>query len=492
MKRIYIYLFVLLFSISSCNEWLEVIPENDQTSNEYWQTKEEVEAVLGAGYVRLRESVEQMLVWGEARGNSLALNGIIEVDLFYLKLWNILPANAYTKWGKFYQVINYANMVIEYAPGVVEKDPSFNEAAMQSFLSEAYFLRALSYFYLARNFRDVPLILEPYMTDQQNYEIPKSTQAEVFEQIIADLEIALESSKEVFPNVWETKGRATKWAINAALADVYLWTGEYDKSIIACNNVINSGRVGLINGEVNGKNNWFTIFSEGNTNEGIFELQFDELKSQKSNLGEWFGGPNRSYIISQHMLSLFQTSTEDIRAGNATYRFDNLTIWKYQGAEAGGTSQGNLIPRTYNDPNWIIYRMADIYLMKAEALLMNGGDYDEVIALVDMVRSRAGITLPLSAPTNELEMLGIIMDERAREFVAEGKRWYDLLRVAQRDNYKYKQYLIDQVLLGSDASAAPMISSKLQDVNSHYLPINTEELQANRMLVQNPYYENLN
>lgn len=493
MKKITTCLLVLLFTLSSCNDWLEVTPENDQTSGEYWQNKEEVEAVLGAGYVRLRGCLEQMLVWGEVRGNSLALSGIISADLFYLKQWNILPSNDFTKWDKFYQVINYANMIIRYAPSVVEKDPSFNQSVMESYLSEAYYLRALSYFYLARNFRDVPLILEPYMTDQQTFEVEKSPQKVVFQQIISDLKAALGSSKEIFPEIWETKGRATKWAINATLADVYLWTGNYEESIIACNNVINSGRVGLINGVINGANNWFTIFSLGNTNESIFELQFDALKNQTNDLRDWFQGPGRKYIISRNMVTLFQSSPEDIRGQNATYLPDNLTLWKYQGAEAASTASGDLIPRTYSDQNWIIYRMAGIYLMKAEALVMRGPDnYDEAIELVNMIRARAGISLPLAAPSNELEMLNLVLDERAREFAGEGKRWYDLLRVAQRDNYKYKDYMINQVLLGSDASAAPIIQSKLQDVNSHYLPINTDELQANRLLVQNPYYENLN
>ena len=497
MKKLYISLFTILFSFSSCNEWLDVMPENDQTSTEYWQTKEEVEAVLGAGYVRLRETMELMLVWGEDRANTLDLSFVSsdDIGIMYLKNWNILPSNKYNKWDKFYQVINYANMVIEYAPSVVDKDPSFSEPVMRSFLSEAYYLRALSYFYLARTFRDVPLILEPYMTDQQAYEILKSSQAEIFEQIILDLETALGSSKEVFPEVWATKGRATKWAIHATLADVYLWTGDYDKCIIACNAVINSGRVGLIQGVINGKNNWYTIFYPGNSNESIFELQFNHQQNQRNDLNKWFAPPTNRYSISPYMITLFE-STEDIRAQNATYILPSGNIWKYRGSEAGGGSTtGTTLPRpeTERSPNWIVYRMADIYLMKAEALIMKGPEsYEAAIEIVNMIRARAGITLPLSAVTNELEMLAIVQDERAREFVAEGKRWFDLLRMAQRDEYKHKEYLISQIILGVDPSYAPIVTSKLQDVNSHYLPIHTDELLVNRQLVQNPYYANLN
>src|SRR5690606_17753889 len=133
------------------------------------------------------------------------------------------------KWSNFYQIINYANMVIKYAPDVVERDPSFNQAVMQSYLSEAYFLRALSYFYIVRTFGDAPLILEPYMNDHEAYEIAKSSKEQLILQIEHDLTTALTNSEEIWTNVWEAKGRATKWATHAAPADVYLWMEEYDK-----------------------------------------------------------------------------------------------------------------------------------------------------------------------------------------------------------------------------------------------------------------------
>lgn len=485
-KTKYITLVLAMLMLGSCNSWLDVQPENNQVSDEYWANKEEVEAVLGAGYVRLRDSMEEMLVWGEMRGNGISLGfGAIEPDIFRINQWDIIPGNEFVKWGNFYQIINYANMVIRYAPTVVPKDPSFSENVMQSYLSEAYFLRGLAYFYLVRNFRDVPLITEPYMDDQQSFEKEKSPSNEVFQQIKTDLEAALEYSKEIAPTVWETKGRSTKWAIYATLADLYLWTEEYEKASQACDQIINSGRLGLLQGKINTTNNWFTIFSPGNTNEGIFELQFDNEKGQTNSLVSWFGSNNR-YKISEYSLQLFADSDEDIRGAGATYTEGNLQVWKYLGAEAGTG-----IPRTYSDQNWIIYRMADIYLMKAEALAMQG-DYEEAAELVNVIRERAQLSEPIAAASTELEMLQLIMDERGREFIGEGKRWYDLLRVGSRNDYQYKDFLISQVLLTAPASGAPIIRSKLLDVNSHYLPIHFDELKSNQLLVQNPYYENLN
>ena len=487
MKYIYRILVVFIaLSTSSCSKWLDLKPENQQVTSEYWANKEEAEAVLGAGYNALQGTIKDILSYGDARGNMLALGGFIEVDMIRLKGFSVLPSNSLVKWDKFYKIINFANMVLKYAPEVVERDPSFNRAVMESYLSEAYFLRALSYLYIVRTFGEAPLILEPYMDDHAAFEIEKSTKEQIFLQIEHDLTTALANSKEVWPTVWESKGRATKWAIHAALADAYLWMGEYDKAIISCNAVLESGRVGLIEGMINTKNNWFTIFSEGNTNESIFEIQFDNSKAQTNDLMERFGS-SYNWVISPYGQSLFAEDSEDIRGLGASYSND-LKIWKYLGAEAVTG-----VPRSFSDQNWIIYRMADIYLMKAEALIMKGAEYyDEAVELITAIRSRAGISRPLDAGTTEIQLLDALIKERSREFLGEGKNWFDLLRVAQRDDYRYKDYLIEQVLLGNPGASAPVIRAQLLDENAHYLPIHIDELKSNRLLVQNPYYEHLN
>ena len=478
---------ILVLATSSCQKWLDVKPENEQVSDLYWSNKEEVEAVLGAAYVKLRGTVETMLVWGEARGNTLQIGAYSTGDLIRLKGFSVIPTNEWTKWADFYAVINYANMVLRYAPDVMEKDPSFNRAVMESFRSEAYFLRALSYFYLVRTFGDIPLILDPYQNDDQAYELAKSPKEEVFTQIISDLTTALDASKDTWPTIWETKGRSTRWSIHALLADVYLWTGDYDAAIISCNAVLDSGRYGLLEGMVNGDNNWFTIFGEGNTNEGIFEIQFDYTKEQTNSLVSMFG-TNNKWVISPYLLLLYEENSEDIRGVDATYLEGSLQLWKYLGAEGNTT-----IPRPYSDQNWILYRMADIYLMKAEALIMKGqASYGEAISLINDVRLRAGVTRPLDVETTEIALLNALLQERSREFAGEGKSWFDLLRVAQRNDYAYKEYFIEQVLLGAGGASTPVIQSTLRNVNSHYLPINQDEIDNNKLLLQNPYYETLN
>lgn len=505
MKNIKLYTILLLLTLgfTSCDDYLNVLPENDQVADEFWQNKEEVEAVIGAIYVKYRETIKEQFVYGELRGNSIEFGTLISSDEYNIWRRNILPTNSYCKWGKWYEIINLANMVIAYSPEVKDRDASFTAELMNSYTAEAHYLRGLAYFFLVRNFRDVPLIVEPYLNDSQKYEIPKSSEDEIWQLILEDLLIAEAGTKSFYSDqdAWMSKGRATKWTVKTTLADVYLWTEQYEKAIIACNDVISSGRVGLIAGynAVTDENNWFTIFSEGNTNEGIFELQWDyESDQTNSELFSWFGNDPYRYRISLNTSELFTLSEGDIRGLNATYQLPFGQIWKYIGITAGSrasiTGLGATRSDTEKDQNWIMYRMADVILMKAEALVMRGtgDDYQTATDLVNQIRERAQVTVLADPLTSELEMLDLVLNEKALEFVAEGKRWYDLLRVAKRNNYQYNDYMIDEVLKNASANSALIIQASLKNKDSHYLPIHSDELESNGALVQNPYYETFN
>jgi starch-binding outer membrane protein, SusD/RagB family len=503
MRKTLLYILISLAvatGFSSCNDWLTVLPENDQVADEYWQSKEDVEAVIASCYVSLRATEQQQFIWGELRGNSVDLTNYIYMTQLNFTKWNILPDNDLCKWDKWYKIINMTNMVIAYSPAVRERDASFSESVMNSYIAEAHYIRGLAYFFLVRNFREVPLILEPYMNDNQSYDIPQASESAIWDQITEDLIIAEAGCKTSFsePDTWANKGRATKWAAKATLADVYLWTGHYDKAITACNDLINSGKVGLIPGLINEtENNWYSIFSTGNTNEGIFELQWNYEDGQlNTTLFNMFGGTNYNYMISLPLYQQYILNPGDFRGLNATYQLPSGKFWKYIGISAGNSMSSSEygITRSTNeqDQNWIMYRMADVLLMKAEALIMTGeSGYDEAIGLINKVRKRAQLTTMVEKQTSEAAMLDLLLDERWVELAGEGKRWYDLLRVAKRNDYKYLDYMIDEVLKNASPSNASVISSILKDKNSHYLPIYYTELENNKALVQNPFYDNL-
>lgn len=491
LNQYIISLIILAFTVTSCQDYLTIQPENNQSTTQYWKTKEDVEAVLGAGYVKLRDAQEYLMLWGEARGNGIYFSSTTykpSTDAQKLRQFDILATNSLTKWDKLYAVINMANSVIAYAPNV--EDASFNVNVMHSYLSEAYFQRSLAYFYLVRIWRDVPFVTQPYVDDSAPYSIAKTSGDDILKKCLVDLNNSLESAKVRFPesdinNPMNTKGRATKWAIYSLIADINLWLGNYDACIPACEAVINSGQVGLISGA-----NWFTNFYPGNSNESIFELEYSYTLNQTNSFISWFS-TNKYYFISPYQQTLYEMEPLDIRGLNGSYTSTGL-IWKYIGTSYWTTSVPARATSNQNDQNWIIYRLADINLMEAEAYAMKGdsSSMSKSQALVNTIRARAGLTAAPSA-SEKLDMMKIILQERQREFFSEGKNWFDLVRIGNRPDAGFKDLFIDEVLQSASASTSAMVRAILQDNNSWYLPINSDELKANELLIQNPYYANL-
>lgn len=502
IKFNYILLLLLfVFATSSCEDYLTVVPENNQSTDEFWKTKEDVEAVLGAGYYRLRYTQEELMLWGEARGNGVLFTSSSTTNSaagLKLRQFDILASNTLAKWEKLYKVVNLANSVIKYAPTV--KDASFNENVMKSYLSEAYFQRALAYFYLVRIWKDVPFVTLPYVDDSTPYAVAKTSGDEILRSCLVDLNNALASAKIKFPETsytdpYNTKGRATKWAIYSLIADINLWLGNYDEAIVACEAVKTSGQVGLIAGSL-----WYTNFYPGNSNESIFEIQYSYDQSETNSLFSWFY-TNKLYMISPYMQALYEQEPADKRGINNSYLnnltstiTDNLKIWKYCGIQTYDVLKGSANNRSSSqtDQNWIVYRLADIYLMQAEAYAMKGDEESLKTSteLVNIVRTRAGL-MALPGTTVKLDMIKSILYERQREFLCEGKNWFDLVRIGKRADSGFKEFFIEQVLQVASASSTPIIRSILQDENAWYLPIHTDELAYNKLLVQNPYYEAL-
>ena len=492
LKKISYYILLLLITISqtSCKDYLTVLPENNQCSFEYWETKEEVEAVLAVGYVNLRSSVENFLLWGEGRGNGFSFLSTSGSDLqkaaIKLRDFDILPKNQLADWSKPYSAIAMANAVIKYAPSVVDKDPSFNMNMCRSFMAEAFFQRTLAYFYIVRTFRDAPFVTEPYVDDSAPYILAKTDGVTILKSCIADLEEYQANAKEFFPEVdndnpINTKGRATRWGIHALLADIYLWLGDYDNCIKHCESVINSGRVGLIA-------NSFLNYYPGNSNEGIFEIQYSNPKSQTNSFQTWFkAGTEGYYKISDYMTNLFEQDENELRGLNYSYSEAGY-IWKYLGVDNATARVAS-----ENDQNYIIYRLADVYLMKAEALIMQD-NFEAAAEYIDKTRVRAGLE-EMTVSEDRLTMLEYLLVERQKEFFGEGKNWFDILRIGLRSQQlsdtRYKSLFIEQALKAVGATSQSLGRATLSNEGSWYMPISESELQKNPLLEQSEYYESI-
>jgi len=495
-KSIKVFAMALLVSFVSlsCDDWLHLEPQNSITVKDFWQSKEEVHsAAMGIYSSMLQDHPSLFIRWGEVRAEMVTSS--IYKDYIFVNNGDILPTLGLVNWAPLYRTINFCNNFIEKAPSVLDVDESFTKDMLDVYLSEAYAIRGLMYFYLVRFYGEVPLVLEATLSDDQELRVPKSPMSQVLAQIEADFIRAEQTAVDHFNEIESDKGRITKAAINAMQADLYLWTNDFDKSIEAADKVINTGKFGLVPfGDI-----WLTtLFHETNSIEGIFELQYtDQYLNPFYNM--FNSNPlftaNADIIENYFPVDIYlDPDSLDIRGDRGSYRSSRqYKIWKYIGVNRSVAKTDD-----QSTSNYIVYRYADVLLLKAEALAMraNESDLKESLKLINVIRNRskaAKETQEISdneSPTT-FGLISYIVNERAREFAFEGKRWLDVLRNARRNNYERTDLIRNMVLLGSPSNRTQTILSKYQDTLSHYFPIPQDDINAGYpVLEQNPFYSN--
>lgn len=515
----------ILCGLYACNDYLEVFEENVEPTDKYWSSKADVEATLMAGYWYLRNTTETYLIpWGELRAGCIYNRNGSPFQSLQIK-----TTTSICTWAPMYQIINAANLVLQNAPRARANDATYTQEEVNSHRCEAYWLRALAYFYIVRNWRDAPLFTQSFETDNESYNVPKSSEQEIIAQIKADLEEALRlgAAKTSFNTTWETKGRATVWAIYALMCDVCMWNSDFEQAIRYADNILNATSADAPRFmKTATHSSWFSIFNPGNSNESIYELQWSHEKYQgasfqTNNLPKLFDNVSteRQYVLSEQMLQDFNTEYRDIvlkygeEAGDMAVRsmfggyFVGNSAASYLGARegyvwkyCGGTSLTDKRTVSYYDPNFILYRVADIMLLKAEALIMrkmgaNSADNKEALDIVNEIRTRTNLDLREYNDNIDFKtLMDYVLYERLMEFVGEGKAWYDLLRVGRykdpSGNINFiKDFLIEYVTKYNHEAREAWIMSVLSNENAWYLPIIDSEIKVNQQLEQNPYYQ---
>ena len=340
----------------------------------------------------------------------------------------------------------------------------------------------------------------------------------------------------------QNSGRVTRFAIYALLAELNLWKGDYDETIRYCDLIIDykkkqyadkKDKLGEINDMmlfndiplirecVEGGNTcgnaYNEIFGTGNSFESIFELTFYTNQGTKNEtVGKFYG-------TSSLPLSGFATTDEnskDVERGNNDVwekKKDDCRVYAIMKKENGKNSitkyvansvsmsnrlstisdesgvKLSLSRRNNEFANWIIYRLTDIMLMKAEALVMKGeANYQEAFDLVDAVNRRArnittgtGLNYGDYSTSQTKMMEDLILKERKREFMFEGKRWFDLVRYSIHTGSN--TFLAEQVTTKYQINGNA-IKIRLSDPNALFWPFNRDELKLNKHLRQNPAY----
>ena len=525
--RSILFTVILVTLFSSCSDWLTLAPEDGVVREEFWKTKEQVNsAVIGCYASVLNGTVEKMFLWGELRADMVD-NGLIPYNNYTQVIDGEISAlNPVVDWQDFYTVINNCNTVLKFAPTVSAQDGTFTDKQLKSYEAEALTLRAMMYFYLVRSFKDVPLVLEASVTDDQNYSIPKTDGTQILDTLIRDLKIAAFNAPQSYTTIAQNKSRITSWTAKTLLADIYLWQEKYELCNSLCDEIIASGKFTMIPvskskivlssvdgivvdsvyvaSELDADRMFASSYVDGNSVESIFEIPFTILKTNP--FFAILGAANNRLIPKSQNLdgNIFPmpqyegySQANDIRGSGCSYKLG--MVWKYAGI---GRSANDLrAPSQYTTP-WLVYKYSDILLMKAEALnqlgLASGADqakdYREAIKCMTIVRSaRNAVATPaynFIDPIDGKLLEKSILEERAREFAFEGKRWYDVLRFAKRGDYANINYLTDM----ATRSASPQRQTSLQEKYkvashlSHYWPIYNYELEVNKALKQNEFY----
>lgn len=520
MKKIFLIgTSILIVFFTSCSEWLTTKPESEIILEEYWKSESDVQAVVTSCYKRLTEAdiIFRFMIWGELRSDNITNGSGFPSD--YNDMDDILKGditsyNGYVSWGGFYSVINYCNTVLHYSPIVNERDKNFTQDDLLRTQAEVRAIRALSYFYLVRAFKEVPWIEDASINDTQDYDKPKASEEVVLGHIIEDLDFALQYVPSDYGRKEYNKGRITKNMVLSLIADVYLWKQDYQKCIENCETVLSDTKLKLETGPFT----FSRIFYYGNSNESIFELQFEENVINNDAVAKMYGilgtplgfvsfptplaynmystlNPTGLYSPFNYKISTLLTeSAKDVRA-NDSYREIGgaYYIFKYAGIQRteNATNTANLYFYRNNPANWIIYRLSDIMLMEAEALVetstSNPANITKAMDLVNKVYLRSNeeaTALSVTDYSTKDEMAKLVLRERQREFLFEGKRWFDLVRLARRQgNTSEINSFMDHKASGLSASLGVPVLDAL------FLPISNSELKSNPKLIQNPYYK---
>ena len=474
MKKTYkiriVLVFLALTMQFSCSNFLELVPPSGLIRADFWKTKEDVQSVLMGAYTSFAKMDGRLFTYCDARGDMVTASPAFQwSDEYKLMQSNINPENSFCDWSKFYQVINYCNEVIKNAPEVRKIDGTFNDVQLAGLMSEAYYLRGLSYFYLVRIFKDVPFLTMPSETDAVDFYPTQTKGEEILKAVLKDLnDCRLTANNPSIKSLAEAKGRATKASIDALIADISLWNFDYEACITACDRIISNTSYQMVP-----YSQWFSIFYPGNSLEGIFEFQFMGLDQKNSTYGMTKRNANQ-YIPSQHAADLFAVDNGSLeivrgeRVSIAMLSKDNFMIWKYVGLAPDGRSDRGGSP-VENSCHWIVYRLTDIYLMKAEALSQLNR-FAEAGVILNMVRDRANVE-PLAVADSPTAYEDAILNERSLELAFEGKRWFDLLRMGRRNNYARKAKLIETIIAAVSSTQKRILSAKLTNTQGWYLPV---------------------
>lgn len=449
-KYTYIFSFFLLIGLTSCDDMLEVdLPSNELSSVTIYASDPTAEAAVNGIY----NSMVTYAFYGSLHADFGQTSDelFLKTQLANVYTSNEIPVNdgdTGSMWTSFYKTIFNANSVIEGISG----SNTLTASKTPRWIAEAKFLRAYCYFYMTNIWGDVPLILTTNV-DQTSL-APRTSQTEIYNQIVLDLTEASSDLPVNYTNYNSQRIRATKWAAEALLARVNLYLGKWSEASTHASAVISqTANYKMITG-LTSTNSPFIA----DNNEAIWQI------------------PYFTTAYSYEGAALFSTAgTYLLRKGNTLFETGDArkTNWTISVAASDGVMY--LAPRKYKNAyvtapveRSTVLRLAELYLIRAEARVKSN-DITGAQEDINVIRNRA--LLPSTTLTDPTQLLALIALERERELFAEfGHRWFDLKRTGT----------IDQVL--------GAIAGKTWTSTDSLFPIPETAIRSNPFLTQNSGY----
>lgn len=481
MKKFILYLFFgTSLMISSC-DILDIEPTTSWTGANMPTEESHLYGILYGGYGRLQAALRiNFMVYGDMRAD-VYFNNAFNTNIDKVVANRLDNGMSLASWRTFYEVIKQANLVLKYTPELLE-DLVITEAVANDLMGQAYIMRAYTYFYLVRIWGDVPLVTEPFLSNNDIAPYGRESQEKVFEQIHADLE----EGARLIPNSVTSRTTFTRAAAYTIDAHAYAWQHNYEKVIERADMVLNNTNYSLASlhsPSISPNDSDFVarlhaseyagIFNAGRSRESIFELAFS-----------MDDGDNNQYLTS------YLSGSFPIVRPHPEYAstFDDLD-WRAVVAQRLA-SNGNYTVIKFtigfssdvDTRNIVLMRLADLYLLKAEAIVHLGDTDDDrraAMELVNQIRNRAG-GVDFEIPESEFldrdifypeYMKDFIMEERKFELSYEGYRWFDLVR-----NGKAIEVVRENV--GIEIHPLSLV-----------WPIHIEEIRRGEGVEQNEYYK---
>jgi len=466
MKKSLIYLlsFAGLLIFSSCNNLLDVKPKGLQLESNYYQTPDQAFAALTAAYNPIGweaggsdNTYIPLLGPLNSASDECYAGGGGPTDMGFWQVWNnytVSPAVGPQAgfWDRSYTGIYRANLLLQKIDGVKDLDAS----TKKRYIAEARFLRGYYYFWLIRLFKNVPLITKPITTDQIYNQVQASPDS-VYNQIESDFRAAIPDLPSA-PLPTTEEGRATKGAAEAFLGKTLMWevgTGS-DKAKLQeaadwLDKVNTSPAYHLLK-------NFADIFSPNNkfNAESIFEIT--HTQAQNAGWGNWpnflgnlytemvgprsYSGPK--YWSGGWSFNPITPQLADSMKGDPRDKYTVANIDSIVKADPsrsyvkGYMNTGYFIEKfaplaqyvsttgqaELNFPNdYIEVRLADTYLLEAEALV-RAGNPGKAAQYLNAVRARVGLS-------SEAATLSNVYHEQFMELATEGHRWFNLVRTGR-------------------------------------------------------------